>query len=179
MAKWMDKEFMNSLSNKIKKGLTKDFLELANEYQNLKIENLSDYIKKVYNFYPKASKSDALMIGMLDPMIGYTYENAENLEAKDREEYEKSYFDRIKVAAALPPDVELKGILAIGFTPMCVSNFKKGYELDDTKEENSEEEVGDDTVATTFPSIGNEIGKVTEPTATDSTTTSGDENGDE
>ena len=79
----------------------------------------------------------------------------------------------------MPPDVELKGILAIGFTPMCVSNFKKGYELDDTKEENSEEEV-DATAATTFPSIGNEIGKVSEPTATESTTTtSGDENGDE
>ena len=154
MAKWMDEKFIAGISNKLREGLTDEIKSLGNEYQTLKMSELPNFIKKVYDYFPKASKSDVLAIGMLDPMISLIYENVANLEGDEKAAYEKKYFDRIKVCSNLPEDVELTGILAIGYTPMCVSNFKKGkdaYEFDATTQETTDKEE------TTEKTVGNSI----------------------
>lgn len=144
MAKWMDEKFVANLSDKIKTGITDGLSELGKKYQKLKIKDLPDFIGEVYGYYPKASKSDTLIIGMLDPMIGFTYENAVNLTGDEKKEYEKKYFDRIKITSSLPEDVKLTGLMSIGYTPLCVSNFRKGadaYDVDGITEEKKEETV--------------------------------------
>lgn len=142
MAKWMDEKFIANISDKLRSGITEGLSELGKKYQKLKIKDLPDFIEEVYNYYPKASKSDALVIGMLDPMIGFTYENASNLDGDEKKEYEKKYFDRIKITSTLPEDVKLSGFMSIGYTPVCVVNFKKGvdaYDLDEATEQKNEE----------------------------------------
>lgn len=148
MAKWMDEKFIAGISNKLREGLTDEIKSLGKEYQSLKMSELPKFMKKVYEYFPKASKSDVLVIGMLDPMISLVYENAANLEGDEKATYEKKYFDRIKICSNLPEDVELSGIFAIGYTPMCISNFKKGkdaYEFDATTQETDKEEVTEKT----------------------------------
>lgn len=147
MAKWMDEKFIANLSDKIRSGITEGLSELGKKYQKLKIKDLPSFVEEVYGYYPKASKSDCLIIGMLDPMIGFTYENASNLDGDEKKEYEKKYFDRIKITSSLPEDVKLTGLMSIGYTPICVVNFKKGadaYDVDEVTEQKKEESKSDD-----------------------------------
>jgi hypothetical protein len=140
MSKWMSKNFIKSKGADVQKNLSSTLKKLGEEYQEIKLSDLPEFIKKVYDFVPKANRYEISMINLLDPQIIHTRE----LTAVD-ETAEKKFFDTIKVYANIPEEVDIDNAgLGVGaIIPRCVSFFKEGenaYEDDIVEEENETEE---------------------------------------
>jgi hypothetical protein len=129
MAKWMSEQFIKGLSEKVKESLTDPFKELAKEYNSLKkVEQLPNFVKKVWDYYPKANKYEVCLINLFEPGLGYAIDlSAVDETAKDK------FFKRIDAFSKVD---DLETIIPFPHTfstPRCVRMFKDadGYEVDE------------------------------------------------
>ena len=136
MAKWMSDEFVKGLSKKVKDSITESFKELAKEYNSLKkVEQLPSFIKKMWDFYPKANKYEVCLINLLEPGIGY----AHDLSEVDETAKEK-FFKQIEAFSKIDGLETIIPFPNAFSTPRCVRMFKDadGYEVDVIENEEPE-----------------------------------------
>lgn len=154
MARWMSEQFMKGLSEKVKKSLTNSFMELTKEYNSLKkVEQLSKFVEKVWDYYPKANKYEVCLINLFEPGLGYAYDLAEIDEtAKEK------FFKRIEAFAKVEDLETVIPFPGCFNTPRCVRMFKDsdGYEVDEIESETEELKENTTTSETTDENAGSD-----------------------
>ena len=125
-------------------------MELTKEYNSLKtVDQLTKFVEKVWDYYPKANKYEICLINLFEPGLGYAYDLAEIDEtAKEK------FFKRIEAFAKVEELETLIPLPGCFSTPRCVRMFKdvNGYDIDEIEFETEEtKENAETTTETTKP----------------------------